>query len=241
MRIDFVTLFPEMISAALGESMMKRASAARIVTFQAVNPRSFCTDRHQKVDDVPFGGEPGMLIKPEPMAAAIRSLSPGPDAAIVIPSPAARPFRQSDAVLLSSLSHLIFLCGHYEGIDHRIEQRFATHVFSVGDYVVTNGELPSLLMADAVVRLLPGVLGDPASLEADSHSDGLLSAPNYTRPETWEGMAVPAVLRSGDHAKVARWRREQALRLTSALRPDLLARAKLTKEDLKILSSGENS
>jgi tRNA (guanine37-N1)-methyltransferase len=237
MHIDFITLFPEVILAVLGESMMKRATASGIVQFQAVNPRGFCTDRHQKVDDVPFGGEPGMLIKPEPVAAAIRSLLPGPEVAVVIPSPAARPFKQADAVELASKSHLIFLCGHYEGFDHRIEERFATHLFSVGDYIVTNGELPSLLIADAVVRLLPGVLGDPKSLEADSHSDGLLSAPNFTRPEIWEEMPVPAVLRSGDHGKIAKWRREESLRLTAALRPDLLAKAELTKEDVRILTT----
>ena len=240
MQITFVTLFPEVVTAVLGESMMKRAAVAELVNFQTVNPRSFCTDRHQKVDDVPFGGEPGMLIKPEPMAAAIRSLELPEGSAIVIPSPAAAPFRQPDAQALSKAPHVAFLCGHYEGIDHRIEERFATHTFSIGDFVVTNGELPALLMADAIVRLLPGVLGDPKSLEADSHSDGLLSAPNYTRPETWEDMPVPAVLRSGDHAKIAKWRRAQSLRLTSQLRPDLLSTAPLTPEDIAILTDPRN-
>jgi tRNA (guanine37-N1)-methyltransferase len=236
-RVDFVTLFPEMLSAPLGHSILGRAAASGRVAFRTANPRDYAYDRHQKVDDTPFGGEPGMLIRAEPVALAIESLSPAEDAAVVLTDPAGLPFTQSNAQQLSQRSQVVFLCGHYEGIDHRIKTRLCTHAFSIGDYILTNGEMPALVMADAIVRLLPGVLGNAASLEADSHSDGLLSAPNYTRPEVWRDEAVPAVLRSGDHKAVAKWRREQALRLTRDVRPDLLAKARLEKGDLDVLTS----
>ena len=190
-----------------------------------------------------------MLIRAEPVARAVEWLRGGctptppspkgedrPRSAVVLTAPTGRTFEQAAARELAQFEHVIFLCGHYEGIDHRIEESLCTHVFSIGDYVLTNGELPALVMADGVVRLLPGVLGSSASLDADSFSEGLLSAPNYTRPETWRGMDVPAVLLSGDHKKIAQWRRAYALRLTRDLRPDLLARTKLTKADLEVLS-----
>lgn len=237
LRVDFVTLFPEMISAPLGHSILGRASAAGRVSFRAINPRDFAYDRHQKVDDVPFGGEPGMLIKAEPTALAVESLEPHPDAVIVVTDPAAPLFRQQHASDLATRRQIIFLCGHYEGFDHRVRTRLATHAFSIGDYVLTNGEMPALIMADAIVRLLPGVLGNAASLAADSYADGLLSAPNYTRPEVWRGEAVPEVLRSGNHRAIAKWRREQALRATREHRPDLLARAPLAPSDLDVLDS----
>jgi tRNA (guanine37-N1)-methyltransferase len=236
-RVDFVSLFPEMLAAPLGHSILGRASANGKVAFRIANPRDYAYDRHQKVDDTPFGGEPGMLLRAEPVALAIESLQPETSAAIVMTDPAGLPFDQTAAQTLSECPQVIFLCGHYEGIDHRIKTRFCTHAYSIGDYILTNGELPALVMADALVRLLPGVLGNAASLEADSHSDGLLSAPNFTRPEVWRDEAIPAVLKSGDHKAVARWRREQALRTTRDNRPDLLARAKLEKGDLDVLSS----
>lgn len=237
MRVDFVSLFPEMLAAPLGHSILGRAAAAGKVAFRAANPRDYAYDRHQKVDDTPFGGEPGMLIRAEPVALAIESLTPDEQTAIVLTDPAGLPFDQTAAQLLSERSQVIFLCGHYEGIDHRIKTRFCTHAYSIGDFILTNGELPALVMADAVVRLLPGVLGNAASLEADSHSDGLLSAPNFTRPEVWRDEAVPSVLRSGDHKAVAKWRRQQALLTTRDNRPDLLAKARLEKADLDVLSS----
>jgi tRNA (guanine37-N1)-methyltransferase len=215
-----------------------------LVEFGIANPRDFCHDRHLKVDDKPFGGEPGMLIRAEPVARAVEWLqsggrrSEGGTTAVVLTAPTGRTFDQAAAGELAEFEHVIFLCGHYEGIDHRVEESLCTHVFSIGDYVLTNGELPALVMADAVVRLLPGVLGSSASLDADSFSDGLLSAPNYTRPESWRGMEVPPVLLSGDHKKIANWRRAYALRLTRELRPDLLARTRLTKADLEVLSEG---
>lgn len=226
-----------MLAAPLGHSILGRASANGKVSFRTANPRDYAYDRHQKVDDTPFGGEPGMLLRAEPVALAIESLQPAEDAAIVMTDPAGLPFDQAAAQALSECPQVIFLCGHYEGIDHRIKTRFCTHAYSIGDYILTNGELPALVMADALVRLLPGVLGNAASLEADSHSDGLLSAPNFTRPEVWRDEAIPTVLKSGDHKAIARWRREQALRTTRDNRPDLLARARLEKGDLDVLSS----
>ncbi|AIE86889.1 tRNA (guanine-N1)-methyltransferase [Fimbriimonas ginsengisoli Gsoil 348] len=178
-----------------------------------------------------------MLIKAEPVALALEALQPDYEAAIILTDPAGEPFTQMAASELAGRKHLVFLCGHYEGFDHRVKTQLATHAFSIGDYVLTNGELPALVMADAVVRLLPGVLGNEGSLAADSHSDGLLSAPNFTRPETWRGEVVPEVLTRGNHRAIAAWRREQALRATIENRPDLLARAKLEKGDLDVLSS----
>ncbi len=234
-RIAFVTLFPEVIHAALDHSIMKRASDAGHVQFETANPRDFCYDRHLKVDDVPYGGEPGMLIKAEPTALALENL--GSKQAVILTDPAAKPFTQQDAQELSQLEGIAFLCGHYEGFDHRVKTELATHAFSIGDYVLTNGEFPALIMSDAIVRLLPGVLGDEGSLAADSHSDGLLSAPNYTRPDVWRGVAVPEVLKSGNHKAISKWRRKQSLALTKELRPDLLAKAKLERDDLDMLSS----
>lgn len=226
-----------MLRAPLGHSILGRATEKGAVSFGFANPRDFTYDRHQKVDDTPFGGEPGMLIKAEPTAIALESLGLAEDAAVILTDPAGLPFTQASARELSGRSHIVFLCGHYEGFDHRVKTQLATHAFSIGDYVLTNGELPALVMADAIVRLLPEVLGNEGSLAADSHSDGLLSAPNYTRPDVWRGEAVPEVLKSGNHGAIARWRREQALRATREVRPDLLASARLEKADLDVLSS----
>ena len=157
--------------------------------------------------------------------------------AVILTDPAGVPFTQEAARELSGFEHIVFLCGHYEGFDHRVKTQLCTHAFSIGDYVLTNGELPALVMTDAIVRLIPGVLGNEGSLQADSHSDGLLSAPNYTRPEEWRGERVPEVLTSGNHKAIAKWRREQALLTTKSARPDLLAKAKLEKGDLDVLSS----
>lgn len=237
-RVEFVTLFPEMVMATLGHSILGRASEAGVVEFRTANPRDFCHDRHAKVDERPFGGEPGMLIRAEPVARAVEWLDRDSNhvkKAVVLTAPTGRTFDQNAARELAAFDRVTFLCGHYEGIDHRVEEAICTHVFSIGDYVLTNGELPALIMADAMVRLLPGVLGSAESLDADSFSDGLLSAPNYTRPAVWRGREVPAELTRGDHKAIARWRRKRSLQLTRDLRPDLLAKAKLTKEDLKLL------
>ena len=253
-RVDFVTLFPETVRPALSHSILGRAAEAGRVEFRTANPRDFCHDRHLKVDDKPFGGEPGMLIRAEPVARAVEwlgrtaLLSPRPPLqdeplgegknriAVVLTAPTGRTFDQAAARELTRYERVVFLCGHYEGIDHRVEEAFCTHVFSIGDYVLTNGELPALVMADAVVRLLPGVLGNEGSLEADSFSDGLLGAPNYTRPAVWRERPVPEELRNGDHRAILRWRRRIALRTTRDVRPDLLARARLEKGDLDLLA-----
>ena len=183
-----------------------------------------------------------MLIRAEPVALALESIgvtesSPACRTAVILTAPTGQSFTQSLARDFATFDRLVFLCGHYEGFDHRVETQLSTHVVSIGDYVLTNGELPALIMSDAVVRLLPHVLGSEGSLHADSHSDGLLSAPNYTRPEVWRGESVPEVLRSGNHQAIAKWRRRQALLQTQARRPDLLAKAPLEKSDLDVLSS----
>jgi tRNA (guanine37-N1)-methyltransferase len=241
LRIDFVTLFPDVVRGAMGQSMMKKASESGIVEFVSTNPRDFCYDRHLKVDDVPFGGSAGMLIKAEPVALALESIGirenhRDDEIEIIVTDPTGDRFDQAMATELSSKRRLVFLCGHYEGIDHRITQRFVTRPVSVGDFVLTNGELPALIISDAIVRLLPGVLGSAASLKADSHSDGLLSAPNFTRPEVWRGIAIPEVLKSGDHKAIEKWRRKKSLLATRVHRPDLLAKAKLDKSDVDVLS-----
>jgi tRNA (guanine37-N1)-methyltransferase len=202
-----------MVLPAARHSMLARAEEAGIVEFIASNPREFAYDQHRKVDDRVYGGGPGMLMKAEPVALALEFLEPSANAAIVITDPAGDLFVQETARELSAMEEVFFLCGHYEGFDHRVNS-FATHRLSIGDYVLTGGELPALVMADAIVRLLPGVLGSAESLSADSFSGGLLSAPNYTRPEVWRGLEVPEVLLSGDHAKVAAYQRDLAERAT---------------------------
>jgi len=235
MQIDFVSLFPELIEGALGHSMIGRAIESQILTYSVVNPRDFTVDAHRTVDDHPYGGGPGMVLMIEPLVEAIRSLDLTGDAAIVCPDPTGRLYTQTDAHGLATRSRVVLVCGHYEGIDGRLAEFFPVQFVSIGDFVVTGGELPALLIADSIVRLLPGVLGSPESLEIDSHADGLLAAPQFTRPAEFEGAKVPEVLTSGNHQAVARWRRQQSLRLTRSLRPDLFARAPLTRADLDLL------
>lgn len=220
MKFGFVTLFPDVIAAHMGSSIVGRAESKGLICWSAANPRDFTYDPHRKVDDTPYGGEPGMLMRAEPAALALaellgrrvedrRDFPAG--AAVVVTEPGGRRFDQQVARELSRAEQIIFVCGHYEGIDHRFEEACATHVLSIGEFVLTGGELPALVMADAVARLVPGVLGTAESLEADSFGEsGRVSAPNYTRPPLWRGREVPAVLMSGDHAKIRRWREEQA-------------------------------
>lgn len=237
LRVDFVTLFPGMMLGPLDQSILKRAVDRGLVEFGIVNPREFAKDAHRTVDDSPYGGGPGMVLMCGPIIEAIRSLQPSRETAIVLCEPNGRLFSQAEAEELAHRPRIIFICGHYEGIDHRIAEQFATHVFSIGDYVLTGGELPAMVMADAVVRLIPGVLGDQDSLKIDSHSDGLLSSPQYTRPDVYEGMSVPDVLLSGDHEAVRAWRRRASLSITRELRPDLFCLATIDKKDLDLLSS----
>jgi tRNA (guanine37-N1)-methyltransferase len=226
-RIDFVTLFPEWIKSGLAHSILARAASNEKVSFSVVSPRDFCYDQHHKVDDTPYGGHPGMLLRVEPVALAIESLPVSSKRAIVFTEPSGIPFTQKNALELAEFEQITFVCGHYEGIDHRAEETFATHVFSIGDYVLTNGEFPAMVMADAVVRLIPGVLGSSDSLVEDSFSEhGLsksgLSAPNYTRPVTWRGKEVPSVLRSGNHQEIEKWRKSEGEKRTRARRSDLI-------------------
>ncbi len=216
--------------------MIGRAAVRGLIDVKSVNPRNFTYDRNNKVDDNPFGGEPGMLIKAEPVTLAVESLA-WLQPKVILTDPAGKTFQQSDAIRLSGESELVFLCGHYEGIDDRAADYLNAERFSIGDYILTSGELAAMVMADAIVRNLPGVLGDANSLSADSHSDGLLSAPNYTKPETWRGMDVPAVLRSGNHREIVKWRRLRALRITLQNRPDLIAKADLSLDDAKLIAT----
>lgn len=241
LKVDFVTLFPEMVLEATNHSILRRAREKGLVQFFASNPREFTHDNHRTVDDNPFGGGSGMVMKCEPVSAAIESTGIQEGTAIVFTDPTGALFTQNVAAELSQKPQVVFVCGHYEGIDDRVRQLYATHFLSIGDFVLTGGELPALVMADAVVRLLPGALGSAESLEQDSHSEGLLSAPQFTRPEEFRGLVVPEVLRSGDHGKIAAWRRKQALLLTRQNRPDLFWKAELTEKDLKLLKEGDQA
>jgi tRNA (guanine37-N1)-methyltransferase len=235
LRVGFVTLFPEMVLGALAHSIMGRASDAGHVEFVASNPRDFATDPHRSVDDSSYGGGPGMVMMAPLIASALNALAPDSSTAVVLCDPAGEKFDQAAARALSSKPSIVFICGHYEGVDERVRTTLATHCYSVGDYVLTGGELPALLMADATVRLLPGVLGDPQSHQDDSFEDGLLGFPLYTRPDEFMGEQVPQVLKSGNHQAVAAWRRAQQLARTRQNRPDLFAKAALTPEDLRLI------
>jgi len=222
MRITIITIFPGMLDGFLRESMMKRAVDQGAVQFDFVDPREFTTDVHRTVDDRPYGGGPGMVMKPDPLAAAIRSVHTA-NSRVIYLSPQGCPFTQSKAEMLATASkHLILLCGHYEGVDERLIQRYVDEEISIGDYVLTNGALAATVVIDATVRLIPGVLGGEGATEAESFTTGLLDFPQYTRPEEFEGLTVPDILKSGDHGKIAAWRHEQALDRTRKRRPDLL-------------------
>ena len=220
MQIDVITIFPAMLNGFLGESMMKRAVKLGAVSFRAVNLRDFTSDRHRTTDDRPFGGGPGMVMKPEPLFQAVESVQ-SPAARVILMSPAGRPFNQARARELARESHLVFLCGHYEGVDERVREALVHEEISIGDYVLTNGVLPAAVVIDAVVRLLPGVLGGEGAAEQESFTAGLLEYPHYTRPAEFRGRKVPEVLLNGDHAEIARWREEQSRARTRLRRPDL--------------------
>ena len=233
MKIDILTLFPEICRAPLGESMMKRAQENRIVDLRIHNLRDWATDKHHVVDDAPFGGGQGMVMKPEPIFAAVEELRKTPNAErrtpnaelqtprVTLMSPTGKRFDQQMADELSQESHLIIICGHYEGVDHRVIEHLVDLEVSIGDYVLTNGAIPAVVLVDAIVRLLPGALGNEQSAADDSFSYGLLEAPQYTRPAEFRGWKVPDVLLSGNHAEIANWRKEQAIKRTKQNRPDL--------------------
>jgi len=226
MKIDILTLFPEICRAPLSESMMKRAQENKIVDLRIHNLRDWTTDKHHIVDDAPFGGGQGMVMKPEPIFAAVEELQQSAiknqKSKIILMSPGGRRLDQTMATELSKESHLIIICGHYEGVDHRVIEHIVDLEISIGDYVLTNGAIAAVVLVDAVARLLPGVLGHEQSAHDDSFSAGLLEAPQYTRPAEFRGWKIPEVLLSGNHAEIAKWRKEQALKRTKQNRPDLL-------------------
>jgi len=235
MRIDIVTLFPEMF-APLEHSIIQRARTAGHITVALHQLRDYATDKHRMVDDEPYGGGAGMLLKPEPAAAAVRAVQQMavPRARVILMSPQGAPFSQAIAERLAGYPRLIVFCGHYEGIDERFVEALVDEEISIGDFVLTGGEIPAMALVDAVARLQPDVI-DAASLEQESFTHGLLEAPHYTRPRTWEAMEVPAVLLSGHHAEIDRWRRRESLRRTALRRPDLLAQAELSPVDRRML------
>jgi tRNA (guanine37-N1)-methyltransferase len=221
MKIDVLTLFPAMFAGPLDESIIKRARETGRLDLKIHNLRDYAHDRHKTVDDRPFGGGPGMLLKPEPIFEAVESLA-RETARVVLLSPAGRTFNQVIASQLAQAEHLLLVSGHYEGFDERVREQLADDELSIGDYVLTNGALPVMVIVDAVARLLPGVLGDETSAHEESFSHGLLEYPQYTRPAEFRGMKVPEVLLSGNHGEIARWRAEQARLRTKERRPDLL-------------------
>jgi tRNA (guanine37-N1)-methyltransferase len=237
MKIDIVTIFPQMVEAPLAEGIVGRAIARGLLDVRVHDLRDSTTDRHRVVDDVPFGGGPGMVLKPEPLFRSVERIRAerGEPSAIILTSPDGRRFSHADAERLSRLPHLVILCGRYEGVDERVRQSLATEDLSIGDYVLSGGELPALVIADAVARLVPGVVGDETSVARDTFARGLLDFPQYTRPAEFRGMGVPPVLLSGHHQAIARWRRREALARTLDRRPDLLDEAALDAADRAML------
>ena len=230
MRIDIVTLFPGMVEPVIAESILGRARTRGLVDIRVVNLRDYAEGRHRITDDYQFGGGGGMVLKPEPLFAAVEALRT-PGARVILTDPRGRRFTQEVATELTQVAHLILLAGRYEGVDERVGAGLADEMISIGDYVLTGGELPALVIADAVIRLRPGVLGAEGAAERESFASGLLEPPQYTRPEEFRGAKVPGVLLSGDHARIARWRRLQALYMTWRRRPDLLATATLDADE----------
>lgn len=238
MRFDIFSLFPEVLEPYLNTSILKRAQESGALVVHTHNIRTWATDKHHTTDDTPYGGGGGMVMKPEPIFTALEAiLGTPPSCPVILLSPQGRLFTQKIAFELSQFDHLALICGRYESVDERIRQHLATDSISIGDYVLTGGEIPALTLVDAVTRLLPGVLGDPDAALDDSYATGLLEYPHYTRPPEFRGWHIPEVLLSGNHAEIARWRRQEALRRTFKYRPDLLTTAQLSQEDLKFLES----
>ncbi|HPH94408.1 MAG TPA: tRNA (guanosine(37)-N1)-methyltransferase TrmD [Anaerolineaceae bacterium] len=238
MHFDVFTLLPEVFEPYLAASIMQRAVSNRLLEVRLHNIRDWATDRHHTTDDTPYGGGGGMVMKPDPVFSAVESvLGNPPGCPVILMTPQGEPFTQKIAMKLAEYDHLALICGRYEGFDERIREHLATHELSIGDYVLTGGELPALVVMDALTRLVPGALGDPDGATDDSHASGLLEYPHYTRPVEYRGWRVPDVLLSGNHAEIARWRRQQALMRTLERRPDLLKTAELTPLDIKFINS----
>jgi tRNA (guanine37-N1)-methyltransferase len=238
MIADVITIFPELIESALAAGVVGRARERGVVDLRVRNLRDYTDDRHRTVDDMPYGGGPGMVMKPEPLWRAVEAIRAerGPASAVVLMTPQGRPFTHAVAQEMSRLERLVIICGRYEGIDERVSERLVTHEISIGDYVLTGGELPALVVLDAVTRLVPGVVGDAESVEADSFVRGLLDHPHYTRPAEFRGLEVPEVLLSGNHAAIERWRRDERIRRTMERRPELIERAALTDDERRALA-----
>lgn len=243
LTFHIVTLYPDLVENYSQTSIIGRGVKAGVLRVVTHNPRDFCLDRYRKVDDTPYGGGAGMVLKPEPMFACLEAIERGADTPVIIPGPQGKPFQQEDADKLATCKEIIIVCGHFEGFDERI-YTLATQEISLGDFVITGGELAALVIIDAVGRLVPGVLGASLSLHQESFNEGnggLLEGPQYTKPAEFRGMQVPDVLLSGDHKKIIKWRREQALKRTYERRPDLLEKAELSKSDKEFLSNLEKS
>lgn len=240
-RIDVVTILPEMVAGALDHSIIKRAREAGIADIRVVNLRDYATDRHHTTDDTPCGGGGGMIMKIEPIAAAVDDLQTEGTCRVILTEPRGEQFTQQKARELAREDHLIILCGRYEGIDERVRERLVTDEISIGDYILTGGELPALVMVDAIVRLQPGALGDEIATEKDSFSDGLLEYPQYTRPREFRGWEVPEVLFTGNHAAIQKWQRKEQLVRTRERRPDLWERFTPTRQDLRLLAEIEGA
>jgi len=242
MRIDVLTIFPQMFDVPFSFGIFKRAIDQNLVSINVHNIRDYTHDKHHTVDDYPHGGGPGMVLKPEPVfeaVAAVKAQLPDESGTAQLPiillTPQGRLFNQQIAMELSKYRHLIMVCGRYEGIDERVVEHLVTDEISIGDYVLTGGELPALVVIDTVIRLLPGVLGSEDSVQEDSHANGLLEYPQYTRPAVFRDWPVPEILLSGNHAQIARWRREQVLRRTVERRPDLIDTTKLGQEEKQLV------
>ncbi len=228
MKIDILTLFPEMCDAVLNESIIGRAIKAGYVQVNTHNIRDFAGNKHNRVDDAPYGGGKGMVMQAEPIYQCFKSLhgEDEPKPYLIYMSPKGKNFTQSDAIRLSEYDRIVLLCGHYEGVDQRVLDEIVDEEISVGDYVLTGGELPALTVTDAVCRMIPGVLPEEVCFKEESHFDGLLEYPQYTRPEVWHGVSVPEVLMSGHHLNIEKWRKEKSLEITEKLRPDMLKTSK---------------
>ena len=256
MRFDIFTLFPEIFAGVFDESILKRARAARLLEIALHDIRDYTSDKHHITDDYPYAGGGGMVMKPEPLFAAVESVlgirdwrleignasqspvsNPQSPIPIILLSPQGRVFDQSIARELAQHAHIALICGHYEGMDERVREHLATDEISIGDYVLTGGEIPAMVIVDAVARLIPGVLGDPSAPAHDSHASGLLEGPHYTRPAEFRGWTVPEILLSGNHAQVAAWRRRESLRRTFERRPELLSKVELSEEEREFLKS----
>jgi tRNA (guanine37-N1)-methyltransferase len=240
MRIDILTLFPQMFEASFGFSIFKRAIDNGLVNINLINIRDYTHDKHHTADDYPYGGGAGMVMKAEPIFEAVEAIKDkledkGKDLPVILLTPQGRLFSHKIAQEISHHDHIVLICGHYEGVDERVVEHLATDTISIGDYVLTGGELPAMVVADAVLRLIPGVLGSEESSLDDSHATGLLEYPQYTRPAEFKGHAVPEILLSGNHAQIAKWRREQIIKRTLEKRPELLDKADLGLEDKRLV------